>query len=170
MSGVNSGKDCSDDRLMDLLVALVGYRGRLGATEVLEVNFRTLKKPLDTGQLTPRMRQALEKFGNSAPTVVDPETVGDGTALGEVQLILLDRRVVELETERGQLWEAIKSQSAQIEELKGRLPVLEEQSNEEIQVSSDSERAEEGSMLVPLPGYKPSRYREKLPKKKRRYG
>ena len=168
MSGVNSGKDCSDDRLMDLLVALVGYRGRLGATEVLGVNFRTLKKALDTGQLTPRMRQALEKVGNSAPTVDDPEKVGVGTALGEVQLILLDRRVVELETERGQLWEAIKSQSAQIEELKGRLPVLEEQSKEEIQVASDSERAEEGSMLVPLPGYKPSRYREKLTRRKPR--
>ena len=110
MNGVNSGKDCSDDRLMDLLVALVGYRGRLGATEVLGVNFRTLKKPLDSGRLTRRMRQALEEFGNSAPTVDDPETVGDGTALGEVPLILLERRVAELETEREQLWEAIKAQ------------------------------------------------------------
>ena len=88
-----------DSALLALLDALVGCHGRVGAAEVLGVNYRTLRNPLDTRQLSSYLRQVLEKFGSSSPANGTPSTVGNEADLGEGQEASLLQRMNELEVE-----------------------------------------------------------------------
>ena len=49
-------------RLMALLREVVAEHGRLQAAELLGVNYKTVKRVLESGQLTPLVRDALERL------------------------------------------------------------------------------------------------------------
>ena len=49
-------------RLMALLREVVAEHGRLQAAELLQVNYKTVKRALESGQLTPLVRDALERL------------------------------------------------------------------------------------------------------------
>ena len=52
-------------RLMGLLGDLVREKGRMEAAEALGINYKTLARAIDSGNLTPRLCDALERFLSS---------------------------------------------------------------------------------------------------------
>lgn len=68
-----------EQRLMALLRDVVAEEGRIKAAELLGVNYKTLKRVLESGRLTPLVRDALERFrlphGGAGPAI-RPERVG----------------------------------------------------------------------------------------------
>ena len=112
--------------LLALLDALVGCHGRVGAAEVLGVNYRTLRNPLDSRQLSRHLRQVLEKFGSSSPANGTPSAVVNEADVGEGQEASLLQRVNELEVENKELMMVVEAQTAHLQELWRRVTSLEE--------------------------------------------
>ena len=111
--------------LLELLDDLVGERGRVGAADVLGVNYRTLQHCLNSRRLSRRMREALEHYRSSAPVVVDLLAAAEETGPGEDQGESLEQRVAGLEGENRALREFIEALSGQLEELRHRVATLE---------------------------------------------
>ena len=68
-----------EQRLMALLLDIVADKGRIQAAELLGVNYKTLKRVLESGRLTPLVRDALERFQlphDGAGAAIRPERVG----------------------------------------------------------------------------------------------
>lgn len=66
-------------RLMTLLREVVADKGRIQAADLLGVNYKTLKRVLESGRLTPLVRDALERFRlphDGAGPAIRPERVG----------------------------------------------------------------------------------------------
>ena len=66
-------------RLMALLRDVVADKGRIQAADLLGVNYKTLKRVLESGRLTPLVRDALERFRlphDGAGAAIRPERVG----------------------------------------------------------------------------------------------
>ena len=117
-----------DSALLALLGALVGCHGRVGAAEVLGVNYRTLKKALESREMTSYLRQVLEEFGSSSPANGTPSAVGSevGVGEGEGQETSLLQRVNELEVENMELKMVVEAQTAHLQELWRRVTSVEE--------------------------------------------
>ena len=111
--------------LLELLDDLVGDRGRVGAADVLGVNYRTLQHCLESRRLSRRMREALEYYRSSAPVVVDLPAAAEETGPGEEQGQSLEQRVSDLESENRALHENIEALAGQLDELRHRVATLE---------------------------------------------
>ena len=111
--------------LLELLDDLVGDRGRVGAADVLGVNYRTLQHCLNSRRLSRRMREALEHYRSSAPVVVDLPAATEETGPGEGQGESLEQRVAGLEGENWALQETIEVLAGQLDELRHRVATLE---------------------------------------------
>ena len=128
----------TDAALWGILDALVGDQGRVRAGEALGVNYRTLKSCLNDRQLTRRMREALQEFGNLAPLVGKQSVeAGEAGSLEEsaktlAQLMAdleaenkelrdvggaLAERMANLEAEMVELQETNESQGAHLKDL-----------------------------------------------------
>ncbi len=84
-------------RLMALLREVVAEQGRLQAADLLGVNYKTVKRVVESGRLTPHVRDALERLEASRGrrgAEADPEHVG-----------ALERRIGQLEAELAALAE-----------------------------------------------------------------
>ena len=137
----------SDAPLLDLLDALVKDRGRVAASEVLGVNYRTMMACYDSRRVSRRMRRALVEFqeanvgGSDEPGVVD----GDTTTEGESES--LKQRVEALEEERRDMREIVEAQAKQLEELERRFGAVEEckqqRRHEGDAVGADDDRQQE---------------------------
>ena len=126
LSGGNFTGEKRDSAFLAILGALVDCHGRVGAAKALGVNYRTLRKTLDSRQLTRHMRQALQKFGGSSPPSGSPQTVADGAEVDQVQDASLLQRVIELEVENHDLKMVVEAQTAHLQELWRRVASLEE--------------------------------------------
>ncbi len=111
--------------LLELLDDLVVDRGRVGAADVLGVNYRTLQHCLNRRRLSRRMREALEHYRSSAPVVVDLPAAAEETGPGEDQGQSLEQRVADLEGENRALQENIEALAGQLDELKDQVATLE---------------------------------------------
>ena len=111
--------------LLELLDDLVGDRGRVGAADVLGVNYRTLQHCLESRRLSRRMREALEHYRSSAPFVADLPAATEETGPGEGQGESLEQRVADLEGENRALRETIEALAGQLEEYRRRMANLE---------------------------------------------
>ena len=125
MSADNVFSEDLNTALLELLDDLVGDRGRVGAAEVLGVNYRTLQHCLVSRRLSRRMREALEHYRSSAPVVVDLPAAAEETGPGEEQGQTLEQRVAGLESENRALREFIEALAGQLDELKGQVANLE---------------------------------------------
>ena len=125
MSEDNFFSEDLNTALLELLNDLVGDRGRVGAADVLGVNYRTLQHCLNRRRLSRRMREALEHYRSSAPVVVDLPAATEETGPGEGQGESLEQRVAGLESENRALQETIEALAGQLEELKGQVANLE---------------------------------------------
>ena len=125
MSEDNFFSEDLNTALLELLDDLVGDRGRVGAADVLGVNYRTLQHCLESRRLSRRMREALEHYRSSAPVVVDLPATTEETGPGEGQGESLEQRVADLESENRALHETIEALSGQLEELRRQVANLE---------------------------------------------
>ena len=66
-SGQDVGREAGEGRLGALLQDLALTHGRVPAAELLGVNYRTLARSLESGQLSATMRQALERYVAELP-------------------------------------------------------------------------------------------------------
>ena len=85
---------------MALVRDIVADKGRIQAADMLGVNYKTLKRVLESGRLTPLVRDALERFQlphDGAGAAIRPERVG---AL-ERRIGRLEGRLTTLTEERG---------------------------------------------------------------------
>ena len=117
-----------DSALLALSDALVGCHRRVGAAEVLGVNYRTVKKALDSRELTRHLRQVLEEFGSSSPASGASSAAGNEAGVGEDEdgEAALLQRVDELEAENMELKVVVEAQTAHLQELWRRVNSLEE--------------------------------------------
>ena len=76
-------------RLMALLREVVADKGRIQAADLLEVNYKTLKRVLESGRLTPLVRDALERF--------QLPHGGAGAAMRPERVSALERRIDRIE-------------------------------------------------------------------------
>ena len=125
MSEDNFFSEDLNTALLELLDDLVGDRGRVGAADVLGVNYRTLQHCLESRRLSRRMREALEHYRSSAPVVVDLPAAAEETGPGEGQGESLEQRVADLESENRALQETIEALAGQLDELRHRVATLE---------------------------------------------
>ena len=125
MSEDNFFSEDLNTALLELLDDLVGDRGRVGAAEVLGVNYRTLQHCLVSRRLSRRMREALEHYRSSAPVVVDLPAAAEETGPGEGRGESLEQRVADLESENLALHETIEALSGQLDELRRQVANLE---------------------------------------------
>ena len=125
MSEDNFFSEDLNTALLELLDDLVGDRGRVGAADVLGVNYRTLQHCLESRRLSRRMREALEHYRSSAPVVVDLPAAAEETGPGEGQGESLEQRVSDLESENRALHETIEALAGQLDELRHRVATLE---------------------------------------------
>ena len=116
----------SDAPLLDLLDALVSDRGKVAASEVLGVNYRTLAACYDSRHVSRRMRRALEQYRD--PAAADGDDPG-GEDVGDIaeELAALEERVKALEEERRELREVVEAQEKQLAQLKRRGGALEDE-------------------------------------------
>ena len=84
-------------RLMALLRDIVAQEGRLEAADLLGVNYKTVKRAVESGRLTPHVRDALERL----QALRD----GRGGTQGTERVGALERRIGELEAELAALAE-----------------------------------------------------------------
>ena len=99
-SGEPDAGEMREQRLMVLLRDIVADKGRIQAAELLGVNYKTLKRVLESGRLTPLVRDALERFRlppDGAGAAIRPERVG---AL-ERRIDRIEGRLTTLAKERG---------------------------------------------------------------------
>ena len=106
-------------QLAELLEGLVRRRGRVAAAEALEVNYRTLVRSIESGVLSRRVRESLERLAETEPDA--------GALQAEGRVEALASRVGALEEEVGGLRGAVEAQSERQEEFEGRLAQLEDQ-------------------------------------------
>ena len=85
-----------EQRLMALLREVVAEEGRLEAADLLGVNYKTVKRVVESGRLTPHVRDALERLQASR---------GGRGAEGAERVGALERRIGELEAELAALAE-----------------------------------------------------------------
>ena len=121
----NFDREDPDTLLLELLDDLVGDRGRVGAADVLGVNYRTVQHGLASRRLTRRMREALERYRSSAPVVVDVPAPAEETGLGEDQGKSLEDQVASLEGENQALRETCEALAGQLVEMGRRIAILE---------------------------------------------
>ena len=93
MSEGNFFSEDLNTALLELLDDLVGDRGRVGAADVLGVNYRTLQHCLESRRLSRRMLEALEYYRSSAPVVVDLPSAAEEAGPEEGQGESLEQRV-----------------------------------------------------------------------------
>lgn len=135
--------------LLTLLDALVGYRGRVGAAEVLGVNYRTLRRAQDTRKLSAGMVRALEKFAtmdtefNSTFYASDP--VGEEEELDPT----LASQMNAIRAENRELCEIIESLTVHLQELWRRVALLE--GGKRHSGHRNSRRGEEGGVASGVP-------------------
>ena len=72
-------------RLMALLKELEKVEGRMEAAAMLGVNYKTLAKAIDTGELSRRMSHALERLLLSLLSITQAAVYHDDLGLGELQ-------------------------------------------------------------------------------------
>ncbi len=97
-SEIGSAENLRHLRLSGLLRDLVRQEGRMEAAELLGVNYKTLAKAIESGRLTPRLSDALERL------VLEGE--GSAAARQDQRTEALEQRVESLENElRGGLEE-----------------------------------------------------------------
>ena len=103
----------SDGEHLTLLGALAEQHGRMNASSILGINYKTLVRNLDSGRVTPRVREALELYhlrGATGPsegadieeTHVEQETPQELTELLESlsrRVSVLEERAAETEAE-----------------------------------------------------------------------
>ena len=63
----DAGRQAGAGRLGALLQDLAHTHGKVQAAELLGVNYRTLARCLESGELTAKMRQALERYAGELP-------------------------------------------------------------------------------------------------------
>ena len=80
-----------EQRLMALLRGVVAEQGRLEAADLLGVNYKTVKRVVESGRLTPHVRDALERLQASRG--------GRGGEERAERVGTLERRIGELEAE-----------------------------------------------------------------------
>ena len=99
--------------LLDLLDALVSNRGRVGAAEVLRVNYWTMMACYDSRNLSRRMQQALADFRDAGGFVGGTEVGGSsgdgGVARDEAEP--LEQRLAALEEEDRRLRDLAEAQA-----------------------------------------------------------
>ena len=88
-----------EQRLAALLRDVVAEKGRLAAADLLGVNYKTLKRVLESGRLTSHVRDALERLQLSR--------VGRAAAAGPEPAAELEQRVERLEASLGALAEEL---------------------------------------------------------------
>ena len=108
MSEDNFFSEDLNTALLELLNDLVGDRGRVGAADVLGVNYRTLQHCLNSRRLSRRMREALEHYRSSAPVVVDLPAATEETGPGEGQGESLEQRVAAWKVKTGRCKRLLK--------------------------------------------------------------
>ena len=123
----------TDAALWGVLDALIGDQGRVGATEKLGVNYRTLKNCLESRRLTRRMREALEKFVTLAPVVGKPLAVAGGAGSQEGQGKTLAQLMADLEAEIQKLRETGEGLAQRVADR--------ETENRELQETNDTQTA-----------------------------
>ncbi len=124
-AGASPGDGPDPKRLLALLRELVARDGRVKAAETLGVSFRTLQQADDTGELTPRMEDALKG------RLLEDGGVAGAQAAGRLQA--LERRQERLEAA---LKELAKELGAQLARVSGELAELRA-------AASDGERGDE---------------------------
>ena len=90
-------------RLMALLREVVAAEGRTQAADLLGVNYKTVKRVIESGRLTPHVRDALERLRASRD--------GRGGAEEAERVGALERRIGELEAELAALAEEPSGES-----------------------------------------------------------
>ena len=125
MSEGNFFSEDLNTALLELLDDLVGDRGRVGAADVLGVNYRTLQHCLESRRLSRRMLEALEYYRSSAPVVVDLPSAAEEAGPEEGQGESLEQRVAGLEGENRALRESIEALGSQLDELRHQVANLE---------------------------------------------
>ena len=106
-------------QLMEQLKELARQRGRVKAAQMLGVNFRTLAASIESGKLTRRMREALEKIAKTDEGFDDAAGDADDDS-GE-----LVQRVEALEEDVGSLRKIVEEQEDGMRELAQRVEKLE---------------------------------------------
>ena len=106
-------------QLMEQLKELARQRGRVKAAQMLGVNFRTLAASLESGKLSRRMREALQKMSETDEGLVYAAGDADDDS-GE-----LAQRVKDLEREVGDLRQAVEDQKEGTKEMAHRVEKLE---------------------------------------------
>ena len=106
-----------DAQLMEQLKELARQRGRVKAAQMLGVNFRTLVASIESGKLSRRMREALEKMAKTDEGFDDAAADNDS---GE-----LVQRVDALEEEVGSLRQIVEEQEDGMRKLAQRVEKLE---------------------------------------------
>ena len=76
----DAGRQSGAERLGSLLQELAQTHGRVQAAELLGVNYRTLARSLESGELSATMRQALARYIAELPDDGEPSV--DGTLPG----------------------------------------------------------------------------------------
>ena len=105
-------------RLLGLLRDVVAEQGKVKAAETLGVSFRTLSRVEETGQLTPRLADALESHlvqGGGTAAAQQRRQVGeltDRVALLEGALL---EGLAELRQEQGRAWEQVEKRLTALE-------------------------------------------------------
>ena len=94
----------SDGEHLTLLGALAEEHGRMNASSILGINYKTLVRNLDSGRVTPRVREALEVYrlrnaaGPELPPAVEKDSALQETSQQLADLVeSLSRRVSFLE-------------------------------------------------------------------------
>ncbi|MCY4617241.1 MAG: hypothetical protein OXD50_01620 [Chloroflexi bacterium] len=107
-------------RLGALLQDLTHTHGRVQAAELLGVNYRTLARSLESGELTATMQQALERYegelpgDGDVPDVVTTDDTQDGNRDDDDELELLRQEVAAL---RGEVAQAVGRFDEQLDRL-----------------------------------------------------
>ena len=128
--GVGEGygaRNDSDQPLLDLLDALVRYRGRVAAAEARGVNYRTLVRCEQSREVSRRMRQVLQEFRDAQDAGDDGTGIVAGDGAGEDMGETPEEQAAALEEENRELRETVEAQTEELEALRRRVAELAEQ-------------------------------------------
>ncbi len=109
----DAGREAGAGRLGALLQDLAHTHGRVQAAELLGVNYRTLARCLESGELTATMHQALERYagelpgGGDVPDVVTTDDTQDGNSEEDDAAALLRQLRQEVSALREEVMQAL---------------------------------------------------------------
>ena len=98
--------DSQGDQLIEAVRRLAAEQGKVEAADLLGINYRTLKAALETGRLSPRVREAAERLfeeSNQASSVDAEHSSADS----EQRMDALEQRVDDISEELAALRQAV---------------------------------------------------------------